>query len=170
MYEFKYLYHRLTNFRGYKILRIFRALKIIIFEIEDHLVLLLTAYSSLKIYSQNIRFKTKLWQSSKLEIVKNKLPYGTYSKTLWGVSIHWTGLLDQTTGLNYFPFWQAFVFIFRKKPIIKNSNKYLGSSCVARPLFSCRGIITFSISTPRKRIWYTSIGLVVSTTQWNVGF
>ena len=46
-----------------------------------------------------------------------------------GVSIHWTGLLDWNTGLDYwtefFLFRQVCVFICRKKPTFFIINKYL---------------------------------------------
>ena len=49
-----------------------------------------------------------------------------------GVSIHWTGLLDWNTGLDYWTelfsfFVQVCVFIFRKKPAFFAINKYLAT-------------------------------------------
>ena len=118
---------------------IFRASKIFILEIADHLILLLTTCSSLKICFKfwkfllyqlrrlillinkamicrkafavkwkaakvfpqlrcfpmyGILFKLKFRQSTKLYTFEIKSQYGTWSKPLWGVSIHWTGLLD----------------------------------------------------------------------------
>ena len=49
------------------------------------------------------------------------------TKYVWGVSIHWTGLLDWNTGLDYWTelfsfFGQVSALIFRKEPTFLQST------------------------------------------------
>ena len=40
---------------------------------------------------------------------------GTMDELILAVTIHWTGILDWTTGLSYFPFLDNFLYLFLKE-------------------------------------------------------